>query len=75
MSKIEEYFSANGRALFDSERHVVDAFNKKYSSMDHPDVEKYYPPKTKLEYYRRLLDNLKKRQEAVEAKIKELEKQ
>lgn len=42
---------------------------------EHPDVEKYYPPKTKLEYYRRLLDQLNKRQAEVEAKIKELEQQ
>jgi len=31
MSKIQEFFSADGRRLFDSEKRVVDAFNDKYS--------------------------------------------
>jgi hypothetical protein len=31
MSKIQEFFSAGGRRLFDSEKPVVDAFNDKYS--------------------------------------------
>lgn len=30
MSKIQEFFSAGGRRLFDSEKPVVDAFNDKY---------------------------------------------
>jgi hypothetical protein len=30
MSKIQEFFSAGGRSLFDSEKPVVDAFNVKY---------------------------------------------
>lgn len=30
MSKIQEFFNAGGRSLFDSEKPVVDAFNVKY---------------------------------------------